>query len=141
MYGIIASAHGRCASGVYSGLELVCGAMDQIKIVDFLQEYSAEDLDQKLSAAFDELKDFEKKIILTDLAGGTPFNRAVLLFAKDKNVRVLSGLNFPLLYNAATLEAGADFDADIEEILQEGKDGITCYKEVERVEVVEDDGI
>lgn len=141
MYGIIASAHGRCASGVNSGLELVCGGMDNIKVVDFPQEYGVEELDAKLKEAFEALAGFEKKIFITDLMGGTPFNRSVILYGSDANVRVISGINFPLLYNAATFDASDDFDRDIEEIMQEGRDGIECYRVAEHVEDADEDGI
>ncbi len=141
MYGIIASAHGECASGVNSGLKLVCGEMENIRIVDFLEGCSTEELDAGLNAAFSALKEYEKKIIITDLAGGTPFNRAVMLYAQDSNVRVLSGLNFPLLYLSAIFEESDDFDADIEEIIQGARDGIDCYKAAKRAEIAADDGI
>lgn len=142
MYGVIASAHGVCASGVNSGLELVCGAMENIVVVDFIEGDSAEDLDQALQKAYESLSDYKKKIFITDLMGGTPFNRAVLNFSNNPNVRVLSGLNFPLLYHASIIEASDNMDADMEEIIKEAREGMEMYRTpVIQEQDIEEDGI
>ena len=127
MYGVIVTAHSNYASGVYSGIKLVAGDMENVKVVDYLENQSYEDLDANLKKAFDELKDYKKKIFITDLVGGTPFSRSAFNFGLNEDVRVLSGLNFALIYTAMTMDDGENMDEDIKQIIKQGKAGITAY--------------
>ncbi len=143
MYGIIATAHGNCASGVYSGLKLVCGEMKNIKVVDFVEGNSAEDLEIKLKKAFEELKadDYEKILFITDLLGGTPFSRSVMNYGGNPNVRVLSGLSLPLLYTASIAD-DEDIEEGVKTILNEAREGTICYSSQSTEEIdAEADGI
>ncbi len=141
MYAVIISAHNKYASGVYSGLKLICGDMENVAVVDYLENQSPEDLDQNLKSAYQRLEKYDRKIFITDLLGGTPFLRSVLNFGKQSNVRILTGLNFPLLYTAAITDTG-DFDADIKTVLDAGREGITVYTKIEEKEdTISDDGI
>lgn len=141
MYGIIATAHGMAASGAYSGLKLVCGAMENIRCVDFIESDSAEMLEEKLKKAYDEVKHYGNVLFIADLMGGTPFTRSVMGFGNLPNVRVLSGLSLPLLYTASITEDD-DLDEGVEAILEEAKDGTICYAPPVETEVIEEeDGI
>lgn len=141
MYGVIVTAHSNYATGVYSGIKLVAGDMENVKVVDYLENQSYEDLDTNLKIAFDELKDYKKKIFITDLVGGTPFSRSVLNFGSNDDVRVLSGLNFALIYTAMTMEDSENMDEDIKQIIEQGKAGITVYMPVNKKQDDDSDGI
>lgn len=141
MYGVIVTAHSNYATGVYSGIKLVAGDMENVKVVDYLENQSYEDLDANLKIAFDELKDYKKKIFITDLVGGTPFSRSVLNFGSNDDVRVLSGLNFALIYTAMTMEDSENMDEDIKQIIEQGKAGITAYMPVSKKQDNDSDGI
>ncbi len=127
MTGVIFSAHGNFASGLYSGLKLIAGEMENIQIVDFLENDGNEGLDKKLTKALDSLKSYNNIVILTDLAGGTPFNRSVLLTEGKKNIRVLSGTNFQMLYTSA-FDPTDNINELTENILEAGKEGITVFE-------------
>ncbi|WP_100065850.1 PTS fructose transporter subunit IIA [Miniphocaeibacter massiliensis] len=140
MTGVIFSAHGNFASGLYSGLKLIAGEMENIKIVDFLEGDGNDGLDKKLSEALESLKSYNNIIILTDLAGGTPFNRSVLLTQDIKNVRVLSGTNFQMLYTAA-FDPTDDINELTKNIIDAGKEGISLFELKESSSDNSDDGI
>lgn len=76
MIGIIVAGHGNFALGITSALKLLAGEIENYQAVDFLPEYSAEQLREKLLGALENLKDCEGILILTDLTGGTPYNVA-----------------------------------------------------------------
>ncbi|MBS6062716.1 PTS sugar transporter subunit IIA [Criibacterium bergeronii] len=142
MYGVILTAHSEYSKGVYSGLKLVIGEMDNIRVVDYLESQSYEDLDKNLKATYDELsKKYEKIIFITDLLGGTPFSRSVLNFGANKFVRVLTGMNFPLVYSALIKEDTEDMDADVKSIIDDGQNGITFYQKPAENKQEETDGI
>lgn len=133
MNGVILTAHGNFSSGLYSGLKLIAGEMDNVKVVDFLENDGTEGLDKKLTEALESFKEYDNIIILSDLAGGTPFNRSVLLTNENNNIKVLAGTNFQMLYTAA-FEPIDDLEEFSNAIINAGKEGITIFK----LPVVED---
>ncbi|MDO5718756.1 MAG: PTS fructose transporter subunit IIBC [Tissierellia bacterium] len=137
---VIAAAHGEFAKGIYSGIKLVAGPMDNLQIINFLEGDNYDTIDAAFEKAFEELKDYKNILVLTDLMGGTPFNRAVILSNERDDIRVLSGLNFALLYQALISEE-EDIDLLCEEVLREGRDSIDYYRVKEKKEISDEDGI
>lgn len=124
---VIISAHGKLAEGVQSGLNLVVGPMDNLRVVNFVEGDTYEIIDKKLTEAFESLQGYDNILFITDLQGGTPFNRSVILFGNLPNVRVISGLNFGLTYQALSSET-LDIDNYVEEVLETGRESINVYK-------------
>lgn len=127
MYGVIVATHGNYASGLKSTVNLVCGEMENLRTIDYVAEISVTDLENKYDEAMAELKAYDKIIILTDIFGGTPFNRAAMKYAGKDNVKILAGVNFTLAYSALTAD-GDDFDEDIAEMIEDVKNEIAEFK-------------
>lgn len=125
--GIILTSHGNLASGVYSSVKMIAGDFPNIRICELHKGENFENLDKKLLKAYDELNSYDNILILCDMAGGTPFNRAVLTLSKKKNVSFICGLNFEMLYQALTLDV-KDKDDLIQEIIRTSRRSITEYK-------------
>lgn len=139
---VIAISHASLASGVYSAIKMIAGEFDNLRIEEFKDNDSLEAFDKKLETAFDELNEKYKNIfVLADLAGGTPFNRAVMTLGENENIRVIGGLNFASLYTAINSD-GDDIDETLEDIIETAKDSIISFemkKDIE--EESEEDGI
>ncbi len=127
MYGVIIATHGNFASGLKSTIQLVCGDMENLRTVDYVAEMTIDDLEEKYDRAMEELKAYDKIIFLTDMFGGTPFNRAAMKYARNDRVKLLSGVNFTLVYAALTADSN-DIDKDIAEMLEVAKDAISEFK-------------
>lgn len=128
MNAIILTGHGRYSEGLYSALCLVIGKQENIAFVNFPEGEGTSELDKKLSAALESFKGAENILILADLLGGTPFNRAVLLTRGMENVRVLSGCNFQMAY-AAAFESESDIDTVVKNIIDEAVESIMVFSE------------
>lgn len=140
---VIVSAHGKFSEGILSTVKMIAGEFLNVKNVNFLDGDTFETIDEQLKEAFDSFNnEYDNIIFITDLMGGTPFNRSVINFGEYENVRILSGLNFASLFTAITSE-NDDIDALADEILQAGRDSIVKYKLVKNDEVEDDfeDGI
>lgn len=139
---VIAVSHASLASGVYSAIKMIAGEFDNIRIEEFKDNDSLEAFDKKLQTAYDELKEkYNNIFVLADLAGGTPFNRAVMTLGEKENVRVIGGLNFASLYTAINSD-GDDIDDTLADIIKTAKDSIIAFeikKDIE--EESEEDGI
>lgn len=98
MIGIIVTGHGRFAEGITSSIEMIAGAQADYEAVNFLQEESVEDLELKLSAAYDKLSaSCDGVILCCDLLGGSPFKSSVIMSVKQENAAVVAGINLPSL--------------------------------------------
>ena len=139
---VIAISHASLASGVYSAIKMIAGEFDNLRIEEFKDNDSLEAFDKKLETAFDELNEKYKNIfVLADLAGGTPFNRAVMTLGENENVRVIGGLNFASLYTAINSD-GDDIDETLEDIIETAKDSIISFEmKTKKEEESEEDGI
>ncbi|MDO5715997.1 MAG: PTS sugar transporter subunit IIA [Tissierellia bacterium] len=126
--GVIITAHGEFCSGIQSAISLIAGEMENLRTVNFVVGDTFEIIDQSLKKAYEELKDKQNIVILTDLKGGTPFNRSVLTLGSHENVRVLSGLNFAMLYQALITDT-ENIDEYVEEIMEAGKEAIDVFEQ------------
>ncbi len=125
---VIAISHASLASGVYSAIKMIAGEFDNLRIEEFKDNDSLEAFDKKLEIAYDELKEkYNNIFVLADLAGGTPFNRAVMTLGEKENVRVIGGLNFASLYTAINSD-GDDIDETLEDIIETAKDSIISFE-------------
>ena len=139
---VIAVSHASLASGVYSAIKMIAGEFDNVRIEEFKDNDSLEAFDQKLLINYEELdKEYENIFVLADLAGGTPFNRAVMTLGEKANVRVMGGLNFASLYTAINSD-GDDIDKTLKDIIETAKDSLIAFdSNPEETEDTEEDGI
>ena len=139
---VIAVSHASLASGVYSAIKMIAGEFDNIRIEEFKDNDSLEAFDKKLETAYDELKEkYNNIFVLADLAGGTPFNRAVMTLGENENIRVIGGLNFASLYTAINSD-GDDIDDTLADIIKTSKDSIIAFEMKKDIEEdLEEDGI
>lgn len=142
MFGVIIAAHANYPTGLYSALKLVGGPMENVLCCDFLEGESSEDIANKIKQALLKLSSYEGIFVLTDIMGGTPFNQAVLISQEMKNVKVLGGVNFAMLYSAAT--AQGNMDEALENIISEAKNFIGYFGQDDdnsTEEIIDEDGI
>lgn len=70
-----------------------------------------------------QLDEGDGVLVLTDLYGSTPANLAVALLARRAGLRVLAGVNLPMLVRALSY-AALDLDQVVDKALQGGRDGV-----------------
>lgn len=139
MKGIILTSHGTYASGLYQTVKMIAGEFPNIKIVEFHEGDNLENFDQKLIDAYNDLT-YKDIVVITDLAGGTPFNRSVMSLADKSNVAFLSGANFAMVYQALSSEI-EDLSEFVEDVLETGKSSITKFDMGEDDEESPEEGI
>ncbi len=141
MVGILLTGHGNFATGLKTSVKLIAGEQEHFEVVDFLAEYSIDDLKDHLIAAFEKLSDCEAIIVFSDLVGGSPFKTAVeLSLEKQINATVLAGTNLGMLLET-TLSRGFndDVNALIDGALETGKNQILKYEFIAHVDDVSDE--
>lgn len=131
MVGLLVTGHGHFATGLGSALKLITGNTENIVYVDFEETHSTETLTENLNAAFETLKDCDGVLVLTDLAGGSPFKCAVeCKFARtDQAIEVIAGCNLPVLIEGSMTMGTLDSPYDLAEaLIPVGKDYIIRFE-------------
>lgn len=142
MIGLIVTGHGNFASGLTSSLKLIAGIPTDYVAVDFEEQDSVEDLAKKLTEAMDSLSNCSEILVLSDLAGGSPFKTSVEIGFPRGNVEVVAGTNLGMLVEInLTRTFSEDVKALAESAVNVGKDQVVRYvfKPVQQVEAT--DGI
>lgn len=142
MVGILVTGHGNFATGLTSALKLIAGEKYNLIGVDFKEGYSTEDLEEKIRIGFKEL-DSDEILVLSDLAGGSPFKVSATLsqIITNKNIKVLSGANLGMLIETALCREGMNLEELTEFALNSGKDSIKLFELKEKDNDIEEDGI
>ena len=144
MVGLLITGHGHFATGLGSSLRLITGNTENIEYVDFEADHSTETLAHNLNQAFDKLKDCDGVLVLSDLAGGSPFKTAVeCKFARpDQKIEVIAGSNRPMLIEGSMSMGIYDNPLDMAEaLIPTGKDYIIRFELAEHNDDTEEDGI
>lgn len=102
MIGIILVSHADMALGMLSSVEMFfdSSTLQQITTVSLYSEMNTDEFDELLSMAIEEVDSGDGVVILADLMGGTPCNRAAHMCSAK--VRVITGMNLPLLVELIT---------------------------------------
>lgn len=142
MIGIIITGHGKFASGINTALNLIVGEQKNVVSVDFTENQGSQDLKKELEKRIQEME-VEGILILSDLAGGTPFNQSVFLSNenRDKNILVMAGTNLPMLLEIVMMKDLESLEALAIKAKEAGTIGIKQFEISEKVsrESIKDD--
>ena len=144
MIGLLITGHGHFATCLGSSLKLITGNTENIVYVDFEADHSTETLTENLNKGFDELKGCDGVLVLSDLAGGSPFKCAVeCKFARpEQAIEVIAGSNLPMLIEGSMMMGAFDSPLDFaESLIPTGKDYIIRFELAAHEDNAEEDGI
>lgn len=121
MIGIILTSHGEMAKGMLNSAKLFYGEdIKQIQALSLSITQTPEDYTKELIHTINLVDTGDGVIILADLFGGTPCNKAITCLRKD--VDLISGMNLSLLLEILGLRENNELHID--EILQTAKDNM-----------------
>lgn len=146
MIGIIVVGHIHFSSGLRSSVEAIVGEQKKIKFIDFLPSTSAEQLQVSMEEAIVECHQGQGVLIMTDILGGTPCNRAMALLTdtKQSNIRVVTGSNLPMIANACLERDNCTLDELVQFVLDIGHQSVCSVTSLENEDMnynITDDGL
>lgn len=129
MIGMVVMGHGTFASGIKSTIELVLGEQSNLRYVDFLDGQTPANVESSLRSAIDDLESGSGVVVFADLAGGTPFNVAVMIGSEKSGseVRVVGGVNIPMIFQGVESSEDGDLDAMVAESVAVGKEAMVAF--------------
>ncbi len=103
MIGIVIVTHCQLGEALIGAAEFIIGSQPgSLESVSIDLNESAEKLRDKISQGIKNVKGQEGVLILTDMFGGTPSNLSYS-FLEEGRIEVLSGVNLPILIQAASM--------------------------------------
>lgn len=132
MIGVILVGHGKYATGLKENLLTIIGDTKKCYAIDFLCDDSPDVLDNKIRNAIKELNDEDGVIIFVDLLNGTPFNTCVKYAMNNKKIRLIYGVNAPMVLDAVMKIQNGNYSMSeiVNDCLEIGKLQIGQFKEV-----------
>ncbi len=138
MIGFLVIGHNHFGSGILSAAEMIVGKHKNIECIDFLPDFDTTALDNAISQALDNLDYNEGIMIFTDLVGGSPFNRSMVVYTErpECNIHVISGTNLPVLVEALNLrESTNDPEVLVKQVMEAGRNNIVYGNEILKKEM------
>ena len=128
MVGIVLISHGEMANGMLNSAGMFFGEteLQQVATVSLHPADSPEDFDVKLTEAITSVDTGDGVVILCDLLGGTPCNRAA--YKASEKVQVITGMNLSMFMELLGSRSFMDPDADT--LVQTAQDGIMNYNKL-----------
>ncbi|EKZ0429396.1 PTS sugar transporter subunit IIA [Enterococcus faecium] len=118
---IILASHGALSQGLKQTAEMILGSATNIYA---LSAYRDEDepIEQQIQSIVSKLGK-ENLFILTDILGGSVNNEMIGLLKKEPAIRLITGMNLPLVISIAT-QVNPIAAADLELIIEESRQSL-----------------
>lgn len=137
MIGILVLSHGDMANGMIHSLNFLYGQAQGLRALCLYPEHSPADFDAMLQNALAEVDQGNGVIIFTDINGGTPANRSLMLAAQRPDVEVIAGMNLPLLLAAVSSREFCSLQLLVDELLEEASLSIVCTSRNLRAQITD----
>ncbi|MEA2081673.1 MAG: PTS galactitol transporter subunit IIBC [Elusimicrobiota bacterium] len=119
---VIIAAHGDLASQLLKSVEDLLGPVDGVMALNFMRRQSTRELVDELDKLLRMHAD-EDVFVLTDFLGGSPCNCACR-FMQTSNVRIISGVNLPMLIEIMIKKEKMPPDELCAHVIKAAKDSI-----------------
>lgn len=125
--GVILVGHGRFAEGLLTPLQMLAGVPEYFAGIEFPAGMAEDELEEKILR---QLEAFGGRgvLILTDVAGGTPFKMAVKASFGREDVTVVTGTNLPVVLQLAMLPEWTGVPESLEELVAAGREGLKVVR-------------
>ena len=100
MIGLLIISHCELGKELLNAAELIFGRLEATKSIAITQTTESEELLKMIGEEIKALDSGRGVLLLTDMFGGTPSNLS-LSFLKEEMVEVLTGVNLPMVVEAA----------------------------------------
>ncbi|EAR0813681.1 PTS sugar transporter subunit IIA [Salmonella enterica] len=110
MIGLIVVGHINFASGLRSAVEAIAGEQPCVEYIDFVQGMGTDQLEMRIRQAADNCQKGDGILVFTDVAGGSPCNRATAVMSDYPDMRVITGSNLPMVANACLERDSSNLD-------------------------------
>lgn len=129
MIAIVIGTHGKFSEEILKSTEMILGEQENIATITFLPGEGADDLMKKYEDTIKSLQCEDGVVFMVDLFGGSPFNAASRIVAKEKNMDIITGINMPMLLEVFSARENSTVDELAHLAISTGHLGIKSLNE------------
>lgn len=117
---VLIASHGKLASGIQNSIKILTGMDEMIETIDAYVDET--DYTEKLEAFVKKVNAEDEVFIFTDLYGGSVNQKVMVMVAefKEKNIRVITGMNLPIVLSIL-LEPASIVDDHLQNLINESQ--------------------
>lgn len=104
MVSIIVSGHGQFSLGLLDAFEIIFGKDVNVQAVPFFKGEGLPQMQEKFQQKINQISKDKEVLILVDVFAGTPYNTAAQIAYTNENIDILTGVNLPILLEAAAIK-------------------------------------
>lgn len=131
MVGVLILTHGRFADGLKNSVEMIMGQNDSFNTMGLYEGEDFSEFKEKVLEHVNELDNGEGVLVLVDLFGASPYNSVMFNYQEfkntDKKVKLLTGVNLPMVIEALNARNYMDLEKLYEEVMQTGINNIKGF--------------
>jgi mannose/fructose-specific phosphotransferase system component IIA len=117
---VVIAGHGALAAGLLAGAQMIAGELPEVAIAALEAGMTSEEYDARLATTIGA----GPALVLCDLHGGTPHNRAQLLTRRGSGSICLAGANLAMVLEAVLADGELNL-ATVSRIVAAGRRDIT----------------
>ena len=130
MIGIVIVTHSQLGDALIEAAEFIIGSRPEaLASVSIDLTESAEVLRSRIAEGIKEVQSEDGVLILTDMFGGTPSNLSYS-FLEEGRIEVISGVNLPILIQAANTRSKMDLNTLAVKLEKFGKKSISLASSI-----------
>ena len=126
MIGVVVASHGGLCRELLITAEMILGPAAQTAAAPLAAGVSLQDFAAQLRQAVAAVQQEAGVLLLADLAGGTPCNVAAVLAAQSEEIKVVTGVNLPMLLEVLSRREGLSLEELTELAAAAGQGGVCC---------------
>lgn len=131
MVGLVIAAHGDLAKELIATTEMIIGPLEKVEAVAIYAKEGLNDLANKLKEAIDKTHGPQGVLILIDMFGGSPATVSLSFIDKYK-IKVISGVNLPIILEVAIHRKTCDLEKLANLALAAGQKSVLMADEIFR---------
>ena len=116
MVGVLVVSHGNLAKAMLECVDMLVGVPEQLGYVGIYPEDEPASFYKRLQEKASEIDTGEGIVALVDIFGGTP-NNSVARLSLERNIRIITGMNLPMLLAVATERKDTTSQAELVDLL------------------------
>ena len=110
MIGVVVASHGGLCRELLITAEMILGPAAQTAAAPLATGVSLQDFAAQLRQVVAAVQQEAGVLLLADLAGGTPCNVAAVLAVQSEGLRVVAGVNLPMLLEVLSRREGVSLE-------------------------------
>nr|WP_320148306.1 PTS sugar transporter subunit IIA [uncultured Anaeromusa sp.] len=123
---MVVASHGGLCRELLITAEMILGPATQTAAAPLAAGTSLQDFAAELRQTVTAVQQEAGVLLLADLAGGTPCNVAAVLAAQSEEIKVVTGVNLPMLLEVLSRREGLSLEELTEMAVAAGLGGVCC---------------